>query len=456
MVASAVGYIAEVRASARRHDAVGASRAGAFCLPGHFKFLVSRRLGTPIQPAFDFLAATFLKGRGSPRLVGTPNSVEAAVRDLCDFHDYLDHLGLEVSAVDDDVLHGYLSSMIGIKSKSTDTVYSPRTIQRRRSTVWKFIGYCQKRGLLKHRFAVETVRTPYGTRESIGAEIYGPDVGPMDQFVRALHPHVVSGLLNSCGPPPMTVSESGEAVPTGHLSRKRLMVETCLQTGIRRAECCDLEVSAIMAVQTAERSPLSTVAIPIYGKGAKWRQVPFPVWLVRLLQSYVREVRTLAVNEALETRALGVDHGKLFVLDGASGQSRGGRIRPGQFSAEFLSAKSGFLNRLSASSDLDDQVLLERALQSRLTIHALRHTFALLTYIKRKAEGDSEPSKYVQAVLGHAFRHTTEAIYLNASHIYESELSDEYTRALLDTIARKKRDCSGSCPHDTNVGARHG
>lgn len=427
-------YDAEVRVSGRRDDEGGRDVSWHTRLPIGFEFLISRESGRPIQPAFDYLSRTYVKGRRVLRLVGSARSVDAAARDLCDFHDFLDHAGQTVADINELTLEDYLESMISVPSRATGRPYSPRTISRRRSTVWNFVGYCQAGGLIKHRFLTTTIRTPRGSSDLIAADISGPQVGPMDEHVRCLHPMVVIAQFDSCGPPAVEVAADGSIVPTGILSRRRLMPETCVQTGIRREESCELSKAAIMACDVNGRDPFTTVAVPVVGKGNKRRPVPFPVWLIERLQAYVREVRDPAVTQAIETGYLTQDHGRLFVLDDGMDHILGRKVLPAQFGREFHAAKNRLLERLRKSDEMEDAVLAERVLRSRLCIHALRHTFALLTYMKRREAGDPDPSKYVQAVLGHVFRHTTEAIYLNASHIYEAELSDAYAEMLRKAI----------------------
>lgn len=414
--------------------------------------MVSGSDGQPVQPAFEYLSRTYLKGRRKLRLVGSVNSVEAAVRDLCDFHDFLDAAQLSVSQVDEVALEDYLESMINVPSKSTGNPYSSRTIQRRRSTVWAFVTYCQDRGLLRHRFSTATVRTPRGSFETIAADISGPTVGPMDQHIRALHPQVVMALLDASGPALIDVAEDGNIVATGVLTRERLMPETCLQTGIRRAECCGLQRNLVMAANVEGRPPLSTVAIEVFGKGSKWRNVPFPVWLLQRLQAYVRDVRDPIVNEAIKNGWMKSDHGRLFVLNTDRSDAFGKPVLPAQFGREFAAVKARLLARLESSEKEQDQILAERVRRSRIVIHGLRHTFALTTYIRRRQAGDTDPSKYVQAVLGHVFRHTTEAMYLNASHIYECELSDEYTQMLKTALEKRSKKRCGNLDLETRSG----
>ena len=112
-------YDAEVRVSGRRDDEGGRDVSWHTRLPIGFEFLISRESGRPIQPAFDYLSRTYVKGRRVLRLVGSARSVDAAARDLCDFHDFLDHAGQTVADINELTLEDYLESMISVPSRAT-------------------------------------------------------------------------------------------------------------------------------------------------------------------------------------------------------------------------------------------------------------------------------------------------------------------------------------------------
>ncbi|WP_336341140.1 hypothetical protein, partial [Stenotrophomonas muris] len=43
------------------------------------------------------------------------------------------------------------------------------------------------------------------------------------------------------------------------------------------------------------------------------------------------------------------------------------------------------------------------------------------TYMQKRANGDMDAIKYVQSLLGHRLRETTESIYLRSANPFESE-----------------------------------
>lgn len=430
------GYDVVVRKSARRHDQVAEEVPWKARLPAEFIFLVSRTDGRPVQPAFDHLRRKYIKGRKRLRVVGAANSIEAAVRDLCDFHDFLDSRGALVEYVDEALLEDYLETMTEIPAPSTGKPYAAETIQRRRSNICSFLKDCQDQGRLKHRFSITAVKTPKGTVEVIGGDIATPAVGPIDRYIKALDPRALKEMLDETGPSPVDISADGHVVQSGHLFRKRLMSETCVQTGLRRAECCDLKRDAIMEADIVGRSPLSTVAISVIGKGSKQRNVPFPVWLLASLQDYVRLVRDPIVGQARDNAWMKAEHGRLFVLETGRAGAFGAPILSGQFNREFKAARERLIDQLAGHPEAE--LLAERVRRSRLTIHALRHTFALTTFMKRRMEGDADAAKYVQSVLGHTYRDTTERLYLKSSHIYEAELSEAHELLLKKAIEERR------------------
>lgn len=430
-----MAYSVDFRYSARRHAQEGEDVPWKSRLPADFAFLVSKISGRPVQPVFDFLLRKYVKGRKHSRIAGAKNSVEAVTRDLCDFHDFLDAKHMSVEDVDETALEDYLESMVETQAPTTGNPYAPATIVRRKSSVCTFLKDCQDRGLLKHRFTISSVKTPSGNQEIIGDDIPIPNVGPIDRLIRAIDPRVLKVMLDETGPSPVDIDASGAVVLTENCFRTRLMPETCAQTGLRREECCCLSRDAITNADTEGRSPLSSVAIKVVGKGKKERNVPFPVWLLTALKKYVVSVRDPIVSDAIARGWLKKDHGRLFVLETERKTAYGRRVLRGQFGREFKSARDRLAARLAR--DQGATLLAERVRRTRLTIHALRHSFALTTFIKRRTEGDADAAKYVQSVLGHEYRSTTEDMYLKSSHVFEAELSEAFDLHLMNCINQR-------------------
>ena len=66
--------------------------------------------------------------------------------------------------------------------------------------------------------------------------------------------------------------------------------------------------------------------------------------------------------------------------------------------------------------------------------HSLRHSYALTTYVSRRMQGDPNPGKYVQSVLGHTSQDTTDRLYLRASHILEAQISEDIQEQMMGLV----------------------
>ncbi|WP_162202474.1 tyrosine-type recombinase/integrase [Pseudoxanthomonas suwonensis] len=420
-----MNYDVEVRRSARGRLSAMAAIVSPVHLPSGFCFLVSRASGRPAQPAFDFLTSAYLAGAQVRELICAENTIKAVVDDLSDFHHFLDAHSLWVHDVGEEALEQYLRSMTTLKSPVTGRPYERSTVLRRRSSVTRFLQFCQERGLLRHRFKIESSPTPSGIAQRFAPNLPGPRADPIDKLVRAIEPPLLRPLLDELGPA-LVNSVDEDLVISPQPSVSRLMAEVCLNTGLRRAEACSLRVEQVVNVHLEGRDPFTSIAISVRGKGRKLRQVPFPVWLLTALRFYAQNVRAHIVSTAIKQNRRLADHGYLFVIEKGCRGVKGRPITPKYFNKIFASARERMLARLMR----DDPELHRLAKSIRITIHALRHTFALLTYIQRRNFGDASPGKYVQAVLGHSYQETTERIYLRSSHVFESELSEAMEQLL--------------------------
>lgn len=414
-------YSAVVRQSARRYANQPGEQSWKLRLPSGFYFLCHESTGLPIEPVYHFLTASQLSRNLAAKLTSCPNTSKALAYDIRDFVDFLDAVKKKIEDVDADAFEQYLGTMTGVVSTATGETFLPSTITRRASSVRSLLKHCQDAGLIKNRFDVSLVETPSGSKEVILNNIPQPETGPIDRVIRAVDPRALAPLMSALGPEPVVVQD-GRITLSGTTSRRRLMNELSLQAGLRREEVCDLPRAVILNADTEGRNLLTTVAIPVVGKGRKERQVPVVVWLLLALKRYITDVRDPIVQKAIAKGWRDHDHGRLFILETARKGDFGSPVTPHQFSREFAEVREKL--RQNLREDLSKVASLTRFNASRLTIHALRHTFALTTYIARKRDGDPEPSKYVQSVLGHEFRETTEAMYLRSSHVYESELSE--------------------------------
>lgn len=145
---------------------------------------------------------------------------------------------------------------------------------------------------------------------------------------------------------------------------ERMILETLYQTGIRRAELCDLKIESV---------DLEKQEMKIKGKGNKVRIIPFSKELANDFQIYI-EKRNL----------LGSDINYFFITDNGK-----------KISENFVySVVKSYLSAVS--------------LKSKRSPHMLRHSFA--THMLANGAGISE----VQKILGHESLASTQ-VYTNAN-----------------------------------------
>jgi len=385
-------------------------------LPKGFCFLVSRSSGSLVLPAFEFFADSHLTVGPEPKLSCSENTAAAIAADLTDYHHFLDARRKCMADTDEQLLQGYALTLTELNSVVTHEKLAAATIHRRWSSVTKLVAFCAKRGYLKKPPPIVTKPTKRGDTQILDIDVDLPRLNDPDELITALHPETVTGILDGLGPTPV-VEHQGLLELASATTAQRLMGELCYNAGLRRAEVCGLKAATILAIRTDRRDPLSAVAISVIGKGKKRRNVPVPVWLIDALKRYAEDVRQRLVNLRCrhDNRE---DHGFLFVLDTNDRRHVGNPITPQMFDRHFAIARDMLLSRLSKGGEL---ARYESTLRERITIHALRHTFALYTYMEKRAQGDRDAIKYVQSVLGHTLRDTTEAIYLRSANAFESE-----------------------------------
>lgn len=415
-VLSVEKYLAKVVcATAPTADLAKANRVHQHAFPLGFKFIVHGRDGSPVLEVLSYCIDTFLNCFQIPRLKVSENTIDAVIYDICDLLDFLDHCGRSIRVINDRDLKAYVESLCTSASPSTGKLYSKATIERRLSTIKSFLKYCQERAWLQHRFAISTVRHISGrTSEVLEPQIRCETREADDQYVRFIPDGDIASLLDELGE--CKFDEQGVPV---FAPRDRLVAELALQAGLRRAEAASLKVKGVMAVQAAGRDKLSTAAVSVLGKGKKWRSVPVPIWLIQCLQSYICETRA----EILKSHD--VQHDFIFIRECAA-KNPWAPITPRHVTRAFALARARVSSTRSSVGD-DLGARRYRCYQ----FHSLRHTFAIMTYVLRRAMGDTNPGKYVQSVLGHSHQETTDGLYLRASHVLEAEVGELAQRHLM-------------------------
>lgn len=387
-------------------------------LPNHFCFLTSRTDGKVIEPAFDFMCSNYLTRAAEPCLKGGRNTAPTVLADLADFHHYMDAASIKVANLASKHLKGYATDLCHSRSAVTGKKLASSTVIRRWSTLTKFILYCMRRGYLKNVIPTAERDTKRGkiTYLDVGADI--PGTGD-SLIITALEPQILDGVFKELGPAVMEVIDQS-IVLRGGATTDRLMAEVCLHTGLRRSEVSNLRLGAIETMPLDDLDPVSKLPVVIVGKGNKKRNVPFPVWLLGALHLYVITTRMLVMTKRQELM-YEPDHGYVFVHEVGNASHLGSRVAEQTFDRHFARARERYLTKLMK---LENNTRYMMASAESITVHALRHTFAIITYIARKSSGDTQPSKYVASILGHASVETTENIYLNSAEAYESKIRE--------------------------------
>lgn len=409
-------------------------------LPEGTHFLVSETTGTPFFPLIQILMER-APNRFRAKLSVSPRTAEAFASDLADYFAFLDFAKVTWNEIDEATLLQYVDSMIEEPSPTTSEPYADETIRRRISSVRKLYKWAQPRGMTKHNVLGLDLRTELKTRRySYGAQTEGngahvPCAPSPDREVRPIPPDEIARIFARLGTLPSTNTvQDARATPSAPAKleerscRNRLMAECAFQVGLRRQEVVDLELPHIMQIGVDAAAPFILHPVRVFGKGAKWRTVNIPSWLIDALQIYARGERAAVVGCANRS------HTKLFVSLSSNPKFRGQPLTAKSLDDIFAAAViAEGLTRTVKRADAEGKSIRKEV--AKHVFHDLRHNFAILTYYTRKANGDAEPWLYIQAMLGHALLQTTIRIYLRLVKAYESKYSDYLTRKIMD-IAR--------------------
>lgn len=382
-------------------------------LPAGVTYLVDGYTGQPFEPFLEFLVATAMT-RSQTKLSLTKSrlTIEAYASDLCDYFAFLDAAQRQWNEADEVDAYHYIDSMIEHPSPVTGKPYADETIRRRFSSVRSYYRWAWAKGTCKTKLELVDPGECLRARRYQGGP--GDATPPMsaasDREVRPIPPLELQALMFALGPDIALDPDPdiGVMSPTG--IRNRLMAECSYHAGLRRAEVVELQSVHIMHHSLEAGSPYLMLPVRVFGKGAKWRTVNMPAWLVMGLQRYYAGPRAVALGEAL-------DHGFLFVAHSTA--RLGARLSIKYFDDIFAAAcvAAGLYHPANPAI-------------AKYTVHHLRHNFALATYFARKQRGDPEPWLYIQSMLGHEFVETTLKIYLRAAKALEGIYSDYFDKAM--------------------------
>lgn len=404
----------------------------AAALPEGFAFLVEEESGRPLDIVLRYLISKHLPSRATRKWVR--NTLEAEANGLKDFWRFLEARGLEWQDVDLDDLVDYRETQRNMISAKTHEAINDKTIRVRVTHAVGLYTWARSRRLY-HGDAF-TVSDVMGRTRRSGHDPQGQHQGE-DTDVRALTQRQTQLLMRSLGPLP---SEQAfldrEGMPP---ARGRLCAELGLVGGLRVSEVADLKAWQILDLipgGDGRDAPAGVALMLTATKGLVARKVILPVWLLRELELYIRCERAEAIRAGVALAAelekkLSVPQA-LFVNGLTSGHRVGREIKRKSMQEEFH--KAVLRAKLVHNVVKTDPDTLQQRLASTATFsfHDLRHTFAVWTYLTEKENGNSEPWKLVQALLGHRHLSTTMNTYLSAVGILEKLVSDRfwtYTRS---------------------------
>ncbi len=88
--------------------------------------------------------------------------------------------------------------------------------------------------------------------------------------------------------------------------------------------------------------------------------------------------------------------------------------------------KAGFSKAVERTDPIVGEVL--QTIRPTHGVHDLRHTAAIWRYMVERENGNPDPWKTVQVMLGHKDKQTTLRIYLQVSNTFEAVVSDRALR----------------------------
>lgn len=415
-------------------------------LPEGMPFLVSRTSHEVIRPVLEFMAREYLvrlPRNYKHKLKRSPETRKSVIYDLKDFFDFLDAAKIRLADTDEEYVNAYVRSMIDCPCPLTCNPYAAATLKRRYSSVSSFLSWAMGQGIIRHRFALPRAEASPYTRGNPQSSAHLPrgktiveQAGLLRLEDKSAHVRVMGFtemrvVLDSFGPLPIDEAEPGSGQfklrPT---TRDRLMVECGLQTGMRRAEICNLPLATVRAAHLSHRdlSPTAMTKIRIIGKGPKSRTIFIPEWLISALLVYADGERQKVVQAARDANGQYTEPSALFLNSPNVTRGRGNKVSPKTFDCFFRRTQLATQQRLvRENANFKPHIFV---------VHDLRHTYAVWTYVVRKRQGDTDPIKFVQAQLGHSEMSTTSDLYLAPASAFEATLHDAFATNAVAELRR--------------------
>jgi integrase len=336
---------------------------------------------------------------------------------------YLNYRGKQWNVVTALDIRAYADGLARLVSPRTGEFLAEGTIAQRRTHVVEFYRWANARG---------EVRIDARNLASVEASAGGSPAAPQP---RGFTYEEWGRLRTSIGPLPSAPAYD-PCTPEKAPCRDRLMCELAVHTGMRRHEICALTVYQIRALEAKlppeaagqEFSAKGLWLTVVKGGPRRARDAIVPVWLIRELLLYADGSERSRAAQVCARKNRGREPAELFLNHAWA------RHNPGKpFSAKRLTARfaellvhAGFVERPNPSGTSVEKVsATERPTHS---VHDLRHTAAVWRYMVERENGNPDPWKPVQVMLGHAHKETTIKIYLQITNTFEAEVSDRALR----------------------------
>lgn len=416
-------------------------------LPEGFPLLVIDEQSKIIEPVLLYQLDK-LKVLGIRNWRKKRNTVMATAFDLRDWFDYLAHVEWE-NPISREIETGKPwdlateSDYISWRDTASETIrpktnrrLADSTIARRQGAVEKFYKAAQRAGWYTGEFVITKIKkgrdsitshsipdnnSSHRLYDDDGISKYRQQVGQTEP-VRPFTVHEWSLLKDALGPLPSETDLSGIS------SRDRLASELSLGTGMRVDEVASLTEFQFHALYKAwqatdeedRESGFVTLRIT-KTKRLKARDVKVPCYIIPELAAYFDGERKTSIEIG---RALANVKGtrfkaptSLFVNRTDAGVHAGKPVSAATLSWEFKKSclRAGLVHYVE-KFDIGTEESYREAL-SKHRYHDLRHTFAVWKYHELLANGDPEPWKEVQILLGHSSLRVTLDTYLAVTSV---------------------------------------
>lgn len=313
----------------------------------------------------------------------SPKTWRGYAYEFADWLAFCERIGLDWRAITELDLATYRNILASEPSAWTGQPLKRGTVNHRLGVITQFYRFALKKGWIPTLpFDLEEVRIPH----TVAAGIPSPRMACV--AVASLRLREAKEELEI-----PSRQDIRRFIGSFRNWRDRLIAEIMWLTGLRSAEVCSLEMSALPDDPGAIEK--ETVTIKITGKGQKRRSVLFPVRLLCSIDRYEHMDR--------ERRIRGQRPAPSSVFVGRTGKP----------------LKTSAVNRVFSTNC--------RRTGLRIRPHLLRHAYAVERLAYLQDIGAPNPLKTVQMELGHASMTTTER-YLHLTERMRAEVVEAHNR----------------------------